>query len=300
MQIVDFWVIIIFMNIQVFIILEKPHIFIESMKKFDFKKTVWIQGRILSQFRDDCKVCPMQHLCVRATGLWQSPLEYVLTCKGFKLMETEEMRLGKEFHEEEMLAIPTINDIGYNKYLDWYFASKKILLSEVGVCSRLYGLRGKIDILYIHPDFKKKKLDILIKELKLVFNKKYIPQVGAYALILSDPEAEIVFKWQTKKGEKVIGQRIFPVVDLFHRNIAIEIMTEDGRIWKKDFMVNNKLTKWGSGINMLVRRLAKKKRKLHKFGLYLIEELDKNVKHKQLFLGKRKILVKSKPKVKMK
>ena len=244
-----------------------------------------------SFFRSDCQKCPQVNRCISATGLVSDNLDYVLRLKGYRKIETEAMRKGKELHREALATYKTVDDLGIKTIRNELLSGRELTLSEVPVCSRLYGLKGVIDLLRMR--LVKQKFTVDIYDIKPALNSKYIIQVAVYGLILSDNDFEIVYKSKKKR----LGMKILPDIPL-KKNINIYIV-EPKKQHKIEFIKNNKFTKKGAGYKAYICRLMKEKRKFHKFGIWLVAELDKNVKERQLFFGIRKLLKKSKPVVKL-
>jgi len=260
-------------------------------------KGFFIKGQTYSWFRDDCQKCSQCSQCVSATGITANKLEYLLRIKGYRKVETEAMRKGKKLHEEMLKYYKTVDDYGIEDLRMDFLQGKLIRLSEVKVCSKLYGLRGIIDLLSMQFNPKSQSVVFDILDIKPALNSKYILQVATYGLILSDPDFEICYKKKGKRKTKTLGKKLLPDVPVkITINLHISTPKKDHRI---EFMRENSLTKRGAGYKSAILRKAKEKRKLHKVGLWLIPELDSRVKERQRFFGKRKLLVKSKPVIKL-
>jgi hypothetical protein len=269
----------------------------ESMKQVSSKL---IKGNIRSWFRHDCSSCYRVNDCMTASGLTQDKLEYVLRARGFKFPLTEAMLRGRKEHEMFLAQFPTIDDYGIHELIRDLLKGKKLELSEVRVCSRLYGLRGSIDKLTIQFDGRNLDADIL--ELKTKYNKRYIYQLGAYGMILSDPHFEIIYDRLMKKNPnkyKVVGITPLPEVPI-NVNIRLKLQTiEDNKAYSWVWMHNGAMTSWADGVSKMIQKRMKEYRKLHKYGILLVEELSKEKpKDRQRFLGKRKPMRKTKPVVK--
>jgi len=249
-----------------------------------------IKGTVRSWFRTDCGSCFMVNKCISATGITRSKFEYVLKARGWRVRVTEKMMKGRQRHEDYLFPYKTVKEYGINQLDKDIYDGKEIFLSEVRICSRFYGLRGRIDLLKIH--LTKNSFFAHIVELKSSYFKTDILQLMVYGLILSDPE----FEFSYKKDKKIIGTKILPKLPL-NMNIKLEL-----RIFGKEkgyvrwWMVKNELTDWAKGRSLALQKRLKMYRKLHKYSIYLISDYDKS-KSKQRFLGRRRPTIKTRPKV---
>jgi len=256
---------------------------------------VKIMGQARSWFRDDCSGCCRVFDCVGAYFATESKVDYLLHIRGYKRVPTELMLKGIEMHENLTEMYETVDEYGAKTMRNDFLSGKEVILKEVGVCSRKYGMRGVIDVLKMTYDKKSAFLEVI--EIKPVIKRQYWRQVAVYATILSDPEFEIRYIEKRGKKQKKLGIRLLPDIPL-KLNITVGIYSyKKNRIYSKAWMENGKMTKWARGISAGIQKRAKIYRKLHKYDIYIIPELESEKKTRQRFLGRRKILVKSKPKV---
>jgi len=161
---------------------------------------------------------------------------------------------------------------------------------------------------YFYPT---KRFDINVIEFKSGFHKSYLLQLVAYALMLSDPNCNIIFG----QNGKTIGRKLYPEQP-FSLNIfcTLSVLRFRQNI-SRAFMLDNKMTPWGSRYALAIQKRAKAFRKWHKAGIYWVSEIplckdcrrdkcsfwnricNKSVPEpencKQRYFGKKKLLVKS-------
>ena len=260
-----------------------------KIQNFIIKKTSY------TWFRSDCQDCISCNRCMSATSLGLSKIDYLLYIRGFKRAQTEAMRKGKEEHEELLASYKTVEEYGPKLIRNNLLAGEEIRLSEVKVCSKKFGYRGVMDLL--RTKMTESVVDFDIYEIKHFVSKKYLKQVAVYGTILSDRDFEIIYRERGKRKEKRLGLKILPDIPL-NMNINIFITTPQ-KTFKIEWMKNNQLTEYASGFTKGILKESKEKRKLHNANIYMLPDLDKNIKERQLFFGKRKIIKKSRPRIKL-
>jgi hypothetical protein len=253
-----------------------------------------IKGQIRSWFRTDCGKCYRCFDCMFARGPTMERTDYLLAARGYRQPVTQAMIKGRETHDEYLSQFKTVDEYGIWNLKNDLMDGKEITLSEVRVCSRLYGLRGVLDLLKIR--YKDGVLDAKIVEFKNIMIKKYFTQLAAYGTILTDRRFEVVYHHTRKNSDKlyVTGLPLLPDGP-FKMNLSVQLQTWTGKKFEREWLVENKMTKWAEGIHLGLLKKVKDFRSLHKYDIYLIPNKDRS---KQMFLGKKKILVGHKPKVK--
>lgn len=192
-------------------------------------------------------------------------------------------------------------------------------------CSRFYALRGFMDQCRFKYDKKTHKFFVHITEFKTGFHKSYFLQLGAYALISSDPDAEIIYEQPMKRkpATKIVGARMYPRENL-KLNVEVTLAFFNGKEYTQTWMINNKMTNWGHKRALVIQMRANNLRRFHKRGIYFVGEIplcksckrdvhacgfwqdicsksiyEEPSKCRQRYFGKRKVLVSAKPKIKV-
>ncbi len=268
-------------------------------KRWNLPSSKLIKGQKFCWFRKDCNKCAHFKDCISPTGIAKEKYEYWAYCHGIKEPTTEAMRLGTERHRIYQENIPDVHEWGgplavQNSLIDGQF----IQLKEAAVCSPFYGIHGFIDILEMQ--LKDDELFIKITDLKTGWLKKYIWQIGAYALVMEDPEFNILYQkpYKRKKGSRRLGMKLLPTNLEVKKNIKLSIYffgSKNDLNW--EWMVHNRKSDFGLGVTTQIKRRLMERRPLHKMGLLLPEDYNPERKDKQLFFGVSKLLKKTKPKV---
>ena len=230
-------------------------------------------------------------------------------------------------HQKAQEALVTPSEYGYGKLQADLNAGAPIILKEASLCSKSIGYRGHLDILELkREDSAPPTYWLHITEMKRSYsNRNYILQAVAYAMILASPDTEIVFQYpdlRRPKKMRTVPLRLYPKGP-FRLNVTVTLRTLKGgvRDYTRQFIVNSEPTEWGRGLMMAVMKTAKRLRSYHKPTIRFLEALpycsyckrDGNEecpmwteicsripyvplkKGRRLFLGKRKLLVSSKP-----
>lgn len=183
------------------------------------------------------------------------------------------------------------------------------------------GKRIAFDDDYIYlpiREIEETSLNELVYNLEVEDNASYLAEGIAvhncYGLIMSDPNMRIVEEINLKKKKRRIF-RFYPMKP-FNKNINICLDIRGKNQMNIDWMKNNLLTEWANGVTAMVQKKAKTLKSLHKADIKFINEIplckdcsewcglhkycDK-AKHepkvKQRYIGRRNILIKTKPKI---
>jgi len=275
-------------------------------------------------FRSDCSSCPNVNTCVSGSSLHYSPRQYVLAMRGYRGRVTSAMTEGIQLHEEFQKGLPSFDQ--YNKFFDDLESGMPITLKELPICSRLRGgLRGHYD------RFSIKKIGanhyvVEVTEFKRSYLREYLNQLIAYGVICSDPNCEVVSYLPSLRNPKKkvsVPHRLYcqnPVID-----IVLRLRISSGKEYVWPFLEQNKPTEWGHIQTMRLMKLLKPRRRLHRFTITMFEALpycrycrrDGNEEcsfwneicsrvsyqprtvSRRMFFGKKKLLVKSPPKLKL-
>jgi len=274
------------------------------------------------KFMDKCRGCVSEFSCLSATSITSPQRRYLLKVCGHRQKSNKAMVFGKYKHEEVLSKYMTLAEYGYKNFKVDLYKGKLIELQEVSFCSAVHGLHGIIDyfsIQFIKPN----TFNIKIYDLKPRFNIKYIKQAVVYGLIVSDKHCRIAFDTITprSKRRKRITHRMFPDMD-YNLNIELGLIYYMfGKDTIIEFMKDGRLTEQAQGIKTAITREKYNKIAMHKHGIYFAEYLppcknckqnseycslweicqkfdySKELKNKQNFFGKNKLLVKTKPKI---
>ncbi len=271
------------------------------------------------KFMDKCNGCTSRDICISPSSL-NSPLrKYLLKVCGYRQRPNKLMLEGTKKHKEILGKYPTLAEYGYVNFKRDLFKGKKIEIQEISVCSPVNGFHGIID--YFCIQFKKPNtFNVVVGDLKPFWSSKYLLQIITYGLILSDRNCRIGYIKYTPKSKKKnrITHKLFPNMN-YNLNIEIGLnyyMT--GKDYWVMFMKDN-IIKDMDGLVMHIQRLRKQRLRLHKQGIYFIEhyppckdckqntdycslweicqkfDYEEEIKHKQLYFGKKNLLIKTKP-----
>jgi hypothetical protein len=279
-----------------------------------------IKRQNYSFFCDDCRKCAQRGRCVSATSFNVDFRRYFLKIRGAREELTELMRRGIERHEEHLKDFSEPNIFGIKIIRQKILEGRPLIMKEVKVCSPLYGLRGIIDKLEIRKE--NGEWYITATELKSSWFKNYIFQLGTYGLILSDLKCRTILK-RTVRKTKEVAYYLYPIA-LKNLNVSLCLQIFDRKPVVIDWMRDNHLTEKAHGIGAFIQSQANRYRSFHKLGIYYLNEirpcrgcdsgnLDNRYKcglwdrycskvsyenagnHRQKYLGKKKLLIKTKP-----
>jgi len=280
-----------------------------------------IKKGYVCQFHKDCVKCSMKNLCISASGLVSGDRRYFLRNKGYREPTTEAMTKGKELHEKYQKGMKSALKTPFHIIRKELFSGMELVYSEFQLCSPLYGLRGIIDVLKIQYDRTNKVMNLTGVELKSHYWKPYFKQIACYGLILSDLKHRFVQE-VTKRKTRRITHKFYPNEE-FRLNINLRLQVFEKKPIDIPWVKNNQMTDYANGISAYVLRRAKELRVYHKLGLHWLEEIPEcencnpefcgfyqrfcskipkvkeKVKTKQRYWGKKKLLIKTKPKINM-
>jgi len=273
-------------------------------------------------FHSKCNGCAMTQRCISCSSFSSGSREYLLKIQGFEGEPTKAMLDGKVKHEELERGIPRFEEYGVEQFFVDLEAGKQIVLSEVKVCSPLRGLRGVADVLTVQKSGNNYSLNI--KDFKPHYSIGYLFQISALGLILSDPDCFISFTCSSKRNPK---KKVSKPLTLYRGdpsiNITVELSFYKGDSeYQRAFMEKNCALDWAQGIIAAIQKRANSLRRLHKFGTYWLREIPyckycplvdprfecryedhcrpvgyaPPSKSNQAYFGRRRILVKTKPK----
>lgn len=278
-----------------------------------------IRKSFVCMFHKDCSKCSMKNLCVSASGVTSELREYFLRTKGYRFPRTESMERGIIRHELYQQGMKSALNYPFHILRRDLYSGREIIFKEFQICSPFYGLRGVIDVLRIQYDKENKVMNIVAEEIKSSYWKKYFMQLAVYGLILTDLSFLFVQE-VTKRKTRRITHRFYPNTE-FSLNIDVILQVFGKKPIKIEWMRDNIMTDWANGISTAVINAAKQKRVLHKLGIYWLHELppcshcnpemcgyyerfcskigdyEDKPKLKQLYFGKKKLMVQTKPKV---
>ncbi len=290
----------------------------------------FLKGQSYSFARNDCQRCYQFSRCISASSFSHDSRHYLLAVRGFEQPTTRLMKLGTQGHEayQRERGIPTLQEYGQERFFIDLADCKPIQLKEVSACSRLYGIRGHMDVFFIHQ-VTPGRFQIRITELKSSYQKIYLFQLIAYCLMFADPSVELHTKKPLKRDPtqyRTYGQRLINNVAPVLVNIEAVLGHdfENMRYFIRPFMVENKITEWGSGLSAAVQKRANNCRRYQRLGLWdlrnipycrfcsLFREVDADrscaygplcapigyspkTKSIQTYWGRQKLLTKSKP-----
>ena len=256
-----------------------------------------------------------------ATSVASDERRYLLKLRGYRQKPNAAMKKGTEAHKKRQEGIPTVTDMGIKRFQKNVLLGKHVQVSEAMVCSPKYGLKGFVDILDVEYT-KEGKFKITVTELKTgAWYKHYIYQVISYGLMFSDPNCQIHYDKKGRKKIKHIPTRLYPMGEL---DLDIDIILEfmpSGKELHYPFMTGGLVSGTMAGLASATLQRKKKRLRFHNTGLYYLEDTppcegckqdDKfcslwgpvcskihyteAIKTKQMYYGKKKMLVKSRPK----
>lgn len=246
----------------------------------------------------------------------------MLKIRGYHQEQTEDMRKGKEKHEELLKIYPNLAQFTYERYRKQLAEGKTIILQETFVCSSLRAIHGVIDKLEIK--YTDNTMNVEITDIKPHLSAKNIIQLASYAVMLSDLGCTIGYETFTKRKHKrkIIMCKLYPS-NQFKLNITIRFeFYNQLKQWKLNWMQDNMPTPQAQAYTMAIAKKAKLRRALHKEGLFwlntmppctfcqqsiekcslykICQKIDYKpiAKEHQLFHGKVKLLVQNKPTIK--
>lgn len=279
------------------------------------------------RFTDKCGSCLNQNRCISATSATSDLRKYMLKILGQRQKSTPQMLEGKYIHEEYLKNYPSLAELGWGKFQKSLYLGEPIILQEVALCSPYYGLRGIIDQFYIQFT-KDNVINVSVMDLKPFYTKKYLKQLSCYAMILSDKDCMIAYETVTPRSHKrkLIAQRLYPKRD-FTLNIRMSIQSYlKGNSFNLEWMKDNVMIPIANALTITLIKAANTRKALHKQGIYYLDQIppckdckqlesycslytktskyvpccqkivyNPILKEKQMYQGKRQLLVKTKP-----
>jgi len=260
-----------------------------------------------------------------ATSITMPQRKYLLKVSGHRQQTTPEMMAGKEMHENMLEGYKTLAKYGVRRFERDLYNGKEIKLQELSLCSSLYGMLGIIDKFIIQYT-KDGNINICITDLKPRYTPSYLKQIFVYGMILSDRNCLIAYDTRTPraKRKKRITIRLYPK-HRFNLNITLNLefyLYTKNNIFTIKMLENGKPTEFAQGICTTILKDAKRKRELHKMGIYYLHmfplckdckrlesycslwEICQKAPHvpstksAQYFIGSNKLLRKTKPLIK--
>lgn len=247
---------------------------------------VGLKGQTYSFFSHTCHACSQETRCISAGSFSTGLRQFFLNLRGFELKETELMLAGKKRHEEELVFM-TIDQYGYDEFQKDLEAGEEIILKEVPVCSRTYGLKGIIDELAISKEVQAtpNRYYLKVTEIKTIFAKEYLLQSSCYGLILSDIDCSVRIEQPLKarpEETRRIMKRLYPENSNITLDIDVEMQfgewSEDGsfkrwRTFKRELCRKNLLTKWGAPRKIVIEKRVKNLRHYYPYSYTAIEAM---------------------------
>jgi hypothetical protein len=272
-------------------------------------------------FMDKCGACFNRNRCISATSVTTDVRKYFLKICGKRQQQTPAMAAGTALHEDRLSNWQTLAQMGWSKFQKALYLGEKITLQEVSFCSKLYGLHGIVDKFTIQYT-KAGVINIHISDLKPFMTKKYYKQLSVYGLMLSDPDCMIAYDTITPRSHKRkrIALRLYPRRVQFKLNIDLEIHSY---IYEKDYkfewMRDSQMNGQSAGTTIAIIKAGNTRKELHKYGIRYLDQFapckdckqlesycslyticqkvvyDPIHKERQLYQGRKNLLVKSKP-----
>jgi len=203
----------------------------------------------------DCLNCVNRNICIRCSSLNLPLRKIFLYTLGYKEKDNKNMKLGKKIHSEYFKDIKEIEEYGLKEFYSDLYKGKEIKITEIPVCSKKYALRGHLDCLTIQ--FDGNAYNIEITELKAKYNKSHFFQVWAYALILSDPNCNIMYKVKKRK-EYLLTKRLYPPNRPIVINLRIRfIYYKTKKIYSSEWINNNTIGSFVSPVMTKAKRIRK-------------------------------------------
>lgn len=279
-------------------------------------------------FGEACSTCPRKYDCLSATSVASEKRKFFFKLLGKRQPVNDAMKAGKEKHELLQKNLLTLTEFGEKKFHKALLHDETVVIKELMVCSPRNGFRGFIDIAGISMD-RKNNVSVFGRELKSGWSNEYLYQMSVYGMILSDPNALTYFVKKGKKRDKNVPMRLYPKMELnLNVDTSIEIFRVDkegnvglGKPFKVKFTENNVVSEQVKGWLMQVNRRTKERRRMMEATNFFLEDIppckrcgpnrewcsfpdsccklnDLNYgKSKQVYFGKNKLLVSTKPKV---
>lgn len=260
-------------------------------------------------FAKECYNCPNRNICLSGNRLSRDKRMFLLSLLH-KQPKTKAMIIGEEQHKEKQKGIKTIEEYGITKFYKDLYSGKRIILKELRICGKSVGLRGIVDMISIQ--YEKGTFNIFIWEFKRKINKNNLYQFYTYVKILSDRLCRVIYKKKVRK-EHLLSKPLYLQRDIVF-NISGVIEPYNGKPFEIIAMVDNQ---YKSGFIFELNRRIREYRSLmpsqaiepseippckicHEKKCYFWKFCKKydnsNKKIKQRYLGKKKIIIKTKPK----
>jgi hypothetical protein len=280
-----------------------------------------IKRQSCCRFMDKCGACLNQNRCISATSITTDLRKYFLKICGKRQESTPAMLAGKALHEDRLKDWPTLESMGYSKFKKRLYLGELITLQELSLCSVKWGIHGIIDKFTIQYT-KEGVINIQVSDLKPFFSKKYYKQIAVYALCLSDPDCMIAYNTITPRSHKRkrVAVRLYPRRINFKLNIQMEIYAY---IYEKSYlfewMKDSQMTAPSAGTTIAIIKAGNTRKELHRYGIRYLDQFapckdckqlesycslyticqkvvyDPQHKELQRYIGKRELLVCSKP-----
>lgn len=258
-------------------------------------------------------------MCISATSVTSDLRRYFLKICGHRQKANQAMIQGKINHENRQKDYKTLDEYSIKSFQRNLMNGKIIELKEFKVCSPMLGFRGFIDLLKIQ--IVENKVLIEISELKTGYSPLYILQLVFYGMMFSDRHLITYYQKKGRKKVRYMPFKVFPQGDL---DVTILLFLENLTTEKaklSTYMQNNIVNNEIKGLVTAVMKRVKERRKYHKYGIYYLNNFpkckncqdsseycslwdicqkinyDEDVKTKQFYWGKKKLIVKTKPKI---
>lgn len=267
-----------------------------------------LKGKNWSFAHQGCLGCVHKNDCVRCSSLNQPNRQILLAFLGFRKKQNKAMADGIAQHELHFKDQKELDQYGVKQFYSDLYTGKDIFIKEANVCSPSHGLRGHIDGLKLSYNPKEKKFFFEIQELKPKWSRSYLMQLAGYALILSDPYCQIIYKKVVRK-EHHIPRKLY-----LQHPINITAMGKfiyykmDNKEYCMELINNNQISPITNGLYSRLKKI----RTFMKAGVFYLSDLKEcpwcsnecefysvcskypYSKDKQRYLGRTKLLRKSK------
>ncbi len=281
-----------------------------------------IKKNSIAFFGEECKNCSMRNVCLSPSRVLSDNRRFLLGLMGYKQKANKYMIAGTNAHLKLQKGIKQLHEYGVVNFKKDLIKGKEITLCEVGICSPLYGFRGYVDEMTLKMDLLKKKFYIKITDYKAGWDfKSYLMQLACYSIILSDINCLIYYKKKLKTKDKVknIGFKLYPFKDRILDVDCFVLNWKTNKLSYFESIRNNQMTEKMRNMALGFRSKSKVKRKFMESGIYYLEEtpqckwckqnsdfcsfweicskINHKEKAKQRYIGKKRLIVKTKPKL---
>lgn len=267
-----------------------------------------------------CSSCYRRTQCVNASAMNMCPKQYLLMITHHKQVDIEgRLAFGLAYHEKLGSGIPEISEYGPEDFFTELISGRRIVVKEVPTCNPSLGLRGHPDTIILRYYPSRRHLFIRIEEIKTGFIPSYLLQLTTYVIILSTPDALIHF------DDKKDAYRLYPSPYITVTIQGVFKIYNNGRVQESPYWFINRgvPTKFFENMSKAVLKKRKGLLKFHQPGLYALSEIkyptncplvakkgrvkpcgfvELCARHpytgsRQLYFGKRKLLIKTKPRL---